>query len=177
MNRLRRAVFGLSITAAICSLAPNIAQAADNKDSSQEFSKAADLTDIRSPASPPFELDAKLNVYGGNGAATPGSYKLIWLSPDEWREELTYGGYTRVRVGGKDEYWQQRSIDYESLQIHELSLAIDFASSLRNEKSPGKLRSRKESGAGFWTALMAAASPKWNTASTRSRERWRRNKP
>jgi len=146
MDRLRRAFLELSIAAAICFFAVNTTQAADNKDSSQEFLKAADLTDIRSPGSPAFELDAKVNIYAGNGTAVPGSYKLIWLSPSEWREELTYSGYTRVRVGGEDKYWQQRSPDYESLQITELSLAIDFSSSLRGEQSPGKLKSRKHFG-------------------------------
>ena len=73
-------------------------RAGDKKDSSEEFLKAIQLTDIRSPGSPPFELDAKVRIYGGDGNAIPGDFKLIWVSPNEWREELTYSGYTRVRV-------------------------------------------------------------------------------
>jgi TonB family protein len=155
MKRFRRAFLDFIVVAAVCLLAVSAIRAADNKDSSQEFQKAADLTDIRSPGSPPFELDAKVNVYAGNKVATPGNYKLIWVSPSQWREELTYPGYTRVRVGGTDEYWQQRSVSYESLQITELSSAIDFASDLRDEQSPGKLKPRKQSGD---TLACAAAS-------------------
>ncbi|MGO9588589.1 MAG: TonB family protein [Candidatus Acidiferrales bacterium] len=146
MTGLHRVFFRLGVAVATCVLTAGAIRAGDKKDSSQEFLKAIQLTDIRSPGSPPFELDAKVRIYGGDGDATPGTFKLIWVSPSEWREELSYNAYTRVRIGGKDEYWQQRSPNYEPLQVTELAQAIDFVSSLRDEKSPGKLKSRKESG-------------------------------
>jgi TonB family protein len=121
----------------------------DQKDSTQLFLKAADLTDIRSPDSPPFELDAKVEIWGFDGKPIPGGYSLVWVSPSQWREELSFSGYSRTRVGGEERYWQQRSLDYEPTQISELSEAVDFTSSLRGAKSPGKLKSRRESGAAF----------------------------
>ncbi|HEX4001795.1 MAG TPA: hypothetical protein VHX36_04055 [Candidatus Acidoferrales bacterium] len=58
--------------------------------------------DIRSPGSPPFELNAMVIIYDAKGDPVPGSYKLIWVSPSEWREELSYQGNHPLIVGGKD---------------------------------------------------------------------------
>jgi TonB family protein len=129
-----------------CVVMAAVAHASDKGDSSQEFIKAAELTDIRSPDGPPFELDAKVEIRGNDSNFIPGKYKLTWVSLSEWREELSFSGYSRIRVGGHERYWQQRSLGYEPLQITELDEALDFVSSLRDEKSPGKLKSRKESG-------------------------------
>jgi TonB family protein len=145
MRRLHGAFLQLGIAAAVCVSTAMATYADEKKDSAQEFVKASDLTDIRSPGSQPFELDAKVDIWGVSGKLIPGSYKLVWVSPSEWREELSFSGYSRVRVGGNERYWQQRSLDYEPMQINELSEAIDFASALRGEKTPGKLKSRKES--------------------------------
>lgn len=130
----------------VCAFCPRPARGDKANGAAPLFLKAADQTEIRSPGSPPFELDAKVNFLGGDGKPHPGSYKLVWLSPSEWREEVSFNGYSRIRVGGEGRYWQQRSPDFELVQIHQLTDSLDFASRLRAAKSPGKLKSRKESG-------------------------------
>jgi hypothetical protein len=118
-------------------------------DASEAFSKAAEQTDIRTAGSPAFELDAKLNFIAGDGKSYPASYKLVWLSASKWREEISFTGYNRIRIGGEERYWQQRSPDFDVLPIRELEDSLSSASRLRAVKSPGKLKSRKESGEVF----------------------------
>jgi TonB family protein len=145
-KRSRPTLVRLAVAASVWVAMAMPVQAGDKKDAAQEFQTAAEMTDIRAPGSPPFELDAKVDIWGNDSKPIPGSYRLVWVSPSEWREELSFSGYSRVRVGGKDKFWQQRSLDYEPLQISELSNALGFAASLRAEKSPGKLKTRKDSG-------------------------------
>ncbi|MDE3169547.1 MAG: TonB family protein, partial [Acidobacteriota bacterium] len=143
---VRRVILQSAMAAAICASMATNPRAGEQSDSTKEFLRAAESTDIRAPGSPPFELDAKVDISGNNGKLISGTYKLVWVSPSQWREVLTFPGYSRLRVGGEERYWQTRTIDYEPLQITELSAALDFASSLRNEKPPWKLKTRKESG-------------------------------
>jgi TonB family protein len=146
MRHLHRALRQFAVPVAVCAVMTIVSYAGDKDDSAQTFRKAAELMDIRSPESTPFELDANVQIRGSEGKSIPGSYKLTWVSPSEWREELSFYGYARVRVGGQERYWQQRSSDFEPLQNIELSEALDFVSSLRDEKSPGKFKTRKVSG-------------------------------
>jgi TonB family protein len=146
MRQLHRVFRQFAVPVAACAVITMVSYARDTDDSARTFRKAAELTDIRSPDSTPFELDANVEIRGNEGKFIPGSYKLIWVSPSEWREELSFRGYARVRVGGEERYWQQRSSDFEPLQNFELSEALDFVSSLRDEKSPGKFKTRKVSG-------------------------------
>jgi TonB family protein len=123
---------------------PSLAGEAD--DAAAAFAKAAEQTDIRASGSSAFELDAKLNFIAGDGKPFAGSYKLVWISASQWREEIIFNGYKRIRIGGENRYWQQRSPDFELLQIHELADSLSFATRLQAVKSPGKLKSRMESG-------------------------------
>lgn len=149
MNSSLQQVIRIALVALtlVCAFDSDPAYADDSKDAAPVFLKAAEQSDIRTPGSPPFELDAKVNFVAGDLKPHAGTYKLLWLSPSKWREEISFDAYSRVRVGGEDRYWQQRSPAFELLQIHELTDAIGFGSRLRAAKSTGKLKSRKESGA------------------------------
>ncbi len=63
--------------------------------------KAAEQTDIRAAGGPAFELDAKLNFISGDGKSYPAIYKLVWLTASKWREEISFAGYGRIRIGGE----------------------------------------------------------------------------
>jgi hypothetical protein len=138
-----RWVVALALACIICSATTRAGEA---DDAATAFSKAAEQSDIRAPGSPAFELTAKVSFFGGDGKSYPGTYKLLWMSPNQWREELSFNGYSRIIVGGEGRYWQQRSPDFDLLQIMKLTEAIEFPSRLRGAKMPGKLKSRKESG-------------------------------
>lgn len=95
------------------------------------FAKALAVSDIRAPGSPPFELQGTIDVRGAGAKVANGTYLLKWAAPDKWREEIHFPNYFRIRVGGKNEYWQVRSIDYETLPVYVFSVTFDFARTLR----------------------------------------------
>ena len=110
--------------------------------------KAADAGDLRSPGSAPFQLNANLLFTDSYGKKIPGTYVLLWMSPDQWREEIHIDSYSRIRFGGPGKYWQQRSIDFELPYVFELTHMLDTASILRREAlSPkGKLKTKTDHG-------------------------------
>jgi TonB family protein len=117
-------------------------QAEDQSDIRQTFVKAAEQADLRSPGSQPFELGASVEAFGAKGQSSRGTYRLLWASQSEWREQIIFPGYERTRVGGSEKYWQERSINYELPQILQLDQALEFPSRLRNSAATvaGKLK-------------------------------------
>ncbi|MGC1105372.1 MAG: energy transducer TonB [Candidatus Acidiferrales bacterium] len=71
-------------------------------------------------------MSGTINVKESHGKAITGAYLLKWVSPDQWREEIRFANYTRIRVGGKDQYWQSRTTDYEIEPVLELDQALGF---------------------------------------------------
>ena len=118
-----------------------------NADVVETFLKAADQTDIRSPGSPAFELDAKLKLFL-QGNVIPGTYQLMWVSPEKWREEINLPGYQRIEVLGEQSLNWYRNLDHEILAIGDLDDALNFAWRLRRaaKGAPGKLNRRVQSG-------------------------------
>jgi TonB family protein len=57
-----------------------------------------------------------------------GNYRLLWNGPEQWREEITFPGYTELQVGGKGKVWVQRSTDFVPLRINQLHAALGFGS-------------------------------------------------
>lgn len=145
---------------ALCFLGASLAPRtwAKNPDARAEaialIKKALDVSDIRAPGSPPFELRGTLVVALEKGQNAIGTYQLDWASPDRWREEIHVDNYSRIRVGGAGKYWQQRSLNYELIPFNDLNGAIDYARVLRDtsrgiEAGPGSkvsLKSRKIDG-------------------------------
>lgn len=93
------------------------------------FAKALALSDLRAPGSPPFELHGTIDIHQGLRKVT-GVYLLKWASQEEWREEVHFLNYTRVRVGGKDKYWQSRTTSNEIQPVLELDQGLDFLKEL-----------------------------------------------
>jgi hypothetical protein len=133
---------------ALCFLAvPMIAQAKDKKDTSadarekalQLFEKALAISDIRAANSQPFALSGVIEIPTGHGKSAKGSYSLLWAAPERWREEIHFANYSRIRVGGKDEYWQLRSVDYEPLPSFDLDGAFGYLRELRYLAQPNSI--------------------------------------
>lgn len=95
------------------------------------FQKALAVSDIRAPGSPPFELQGTIDVHGGRITDAHGTYLLKWAAPDKWREEIHMPNYARIRIGGKNQYWQLRSTpDYDMPPVLELDQALGFVKEL-----------------------------------------------
>lgn len=95
------------------------------------FAKALAVSDLRAPGSPPFEMRATITVEQTHGKpSVTGAYLLKWASPNQWREEIHFPNYTRVRIGGKNLYWLSRTIPYESQPVLQLNRELDFLEEL-----------------------------------------------
>lgn len=102
----------------------------------QLFQKALAVSDIRATDSQPFALSGLIEIRQGHGKSATGTYSLLRAAPDRWREEIHFTNYSRSRVGGKDEYRQLRSIDYEILPVFEFDGAFGYAGELRHFAQP-----------------------------------------
>lgn len=100
------------------------------------FAKALAVTDLRAPGSPPFELRGTIVARQRGRKDVTGTYVLKWASPEKWREEIHFPDYTRVRVGGKDQYWQSRTTSYELQPVLELDEGLDFLKELHVWTNP-----------------------------------------
>jgi len=87
--------------------------------------RAAEITNIQADGMPAFQLSARLRVWAPKNQSLDGSYDLIWISPSQWREEISLPGYTRIRVGGPGKYWQKRTLPYEWVQVSDLDSLLD----------------------------------------------------
>lgn len=104
------------------------------------FAKALAVSDIRAPGSPPFEMRATITVKQRFGKPETGSYLLEWASPEKWREEIHFANYTRIRVGGKNQYWQSRTTtSYEIGPISQLNNGLDFLKNLHVWSNPAAM--------------------------------------
>lgn len=94
------------------------------------FSKALAVSGLRAPGSPPFEMRGTITVKQRFGKPEIGSYLLEWASPEKWREKIRFANYTRIRVGGKNQYSQSRTTSYELGPLLQLSQGLEFLKTL-----------------------------------------------
>jgi len=74
-----------------------------------------------------FQMKANVQIES-QGKRLDGRYQLLWNGPDQWREEITFPGYTEVQVGGKGTVWMQRNTAFFPLRIWNLHAALGFGS-------------------------------------------------
>lgn len=104
------------------------------------FQKALAVSDIRATNSQPFALRGVIEIPEGHGKSAKGVYSLLWAAPDRWREGIQFTNYSRVRIGGKDNEWQLRSIDYEVLPVFDFDSAFGYVGELRHFAQPDSIK-------------------------------------
>jgi TonB family protein len=131
---------------ALCFLAFNLTSAA--QDSASLLTRAAEVTNIRKEGMPPFRMRAKIIVSGDKTYSGEGTFELLWASPSQWREELHLPGYSRLRIGGNNKFWEQRNTPYEILRVNQLDQMLNISSKLRlrPQEQLGKQENKKEAG-------------------------------
>src|SRR5260370_38893282 len=53
---------------------------------------------------PPMKVRAEIQVAGANATTAQGDYTLDWVSPAQWREQIHFANYERLRVGDAKGY-------------------------------------------------------------------------
>jgi TonB family protein len=74
---------------------------------------------------PAFDMKANVRIEN-KGRPLDGSYVLLWNGPDRWREEISFPGYSEVRVGGNGVVSLKRSTDFIPLPIERLRRALSY---------------------------------------------------
>ncbi len=127
-----------------CAHAQTAKDTAARAQAAELFAKALTVSDIRAPGSPPFELRGTINIQATQKTNVTGTYLLKWVSPTKWREEIGFHNYTRVRVGGDNEYSQTRTTPYEVAPIFQLERGLDFLRALHVWSNPAAIAALKE---------------------------------
>jgi TonB family protein len=106
-------------------------------------------------ALPSFEMKASVRI-DNKGKPLEGSYQLLWNGPAQWREEISFPGYSEVQVAGKGVVSLKRSTDVIPLRIDQLHSALGYgaaphpSSFVHVEPGPGetikKIHDRKING-------------------------------
>ncbi len=107
--------------------------------------RSQQVWDERTPA---LHIKAELGVTGINGTTAQGDYIFDWVSPTEWREEIKFANYERLRVRDANGYWQKSTLDYQPMLVYELSgmLHVKDVLRVRSVQTLGKVKSREKNG-------------------------------
>jgi TonB family protein len=137
-------VLAASFFSSIARSAPK--KEATNPETLVTKARSQQLWDERTP---PLRIKAELGVAGANGATAQGDYIFDWVSPTEWREEIKFANYERLRVRDARGYWQKSTLDYQPMLVYELSgmLQVKDVLKVRSAQTLGKVKSREKDGA------------------------------
>jgi hypothetical protein len=97
---------------------------------------------------PPLHMKAELGVASTDGTTAQGNYIFDWVSPTEWREEIKFANYERLRVRDAKGYWQKSTLDFQPMLAYEFSgmLHVKDVLKVRSVQALGKVKSRDRDG-------------------------------
>lgn len=135
----------------VCLLAVPAALSGDKKDKVKPedlLARARSEEILRTKGTPSFVMRVQLQVANGKGGSVNGEYDLFWATPSQWREEVKFANYYRLRIGTAGGYWQASSLDYQPEVVFELDNLLDMRHVLSTwpNENLGKLRNRKRDG-------------------------------
>ena len=146
---------------------PQVASSATKDDSTgaEALVARARSEEVRAEGTPPMNLKADIDVAGVNGTTAKGDYIFDWVSPTEWREEINFANYERLRVRDAKGYWQKGTLDYQPALIYELSgmLYLQSVLRVRSTQTLGKVKNRKRDG-----IQQECVEVKWSRATDRT---------
>src|SRR5256885_7396140 len=97
MRRMNRKIVILVLTASL--LASAVPAATQDADSAEMLlSRARQLEEIWTKDTPAMLMEAQIQISGPKDAPIHASYTLQWVSPTQWREEIRFASYQRLRV-------------------------------------------------------------------------------
>jgi hypothetical protein len=129
-----RLCFALAIVLLVGTGVPVIAQSNPSLPSKDEgkalVERSNKLTDLRALGSAPFHLNARTKAYGRKGQSIRGTYELWWASPNRWREDISWGDNSFIRIADKNHLWVNGA-DANRLDTLHVARLLDFSSRLR----------------------------------------------
>jgi TonB family protein len=104
--------------------------------------------EIWTEGTPPMLMRAEIQVSDAQGAPVHGDYTLDWVSPTQWREQIRFGNYERLRVRDAKGYWQKSGLSYQPEIIFQLDTILHIKNALwvGSKQTLGKVRNREKAG-------------------------------
>jgi len=128
--------------------------------------KSNKLTNLRALGSVPFHLNARAKSYGPKGQTIQGTYQLWWASPGRWREEISWGDKSVVRIADNNRLWVNGAESNRLDTLHATKL-LDFSSRLRipSDRSVDRIKAKQIDGvSAICMRLFHFSSPSGSTA-------------
>jgi hypothetical protein len=99
-------------------------------------------------ATPPLKMRGEIQVASGNGDMAHGGYTYDWVSPSQWREQIHFANFDRLRIRDAKGYWQKSTLDYQPALIFYLSGLLNLKPVLKlvETQTLGKIRSQEKDG-------------------------------
>ena len=112
------------------------------------ISRARLQEEIWTEGTPPILMRADVQVSDAKGALVRGDYTLNWISPSQWREEIRFVNYERLRVRDAKGYWQKSGLSYQPESIFQLDTLLRLKDALRvgSKQTLGKVRNHEKAG-------------------------------
>lgn len=127
-------------------------QSAVTADKKQEgvalLSHASQLTNFEGGDSSPFRLRIKWATLSNRSGPVGGRYGLLWVSQDQWREEITFSDFAQVKIGGKDRVWTKRSLSFRPRPVGQVLTLVESLGTLsvKSDETVTKVFSRSQAG-------------------------------
>lgn len=102
-----------------------LADSAKKDQAKADLIAALEKSSMQREGSPPFQLTANFTLTFDR--PVNGTYKLYWMSPSVWREEIDMPGYQERIVQNGDKKWVSRNIGYPPLRVQELKRLFSAA--------------------------------------------------
>lgn len=127
-----------------------IAHCASNEEqaNAERLVRKARSLQVWDARTPPLRVKAELGVASVGGTTAQGNYTFNWVSPTEWREEIKFANYARLRVRDVKGYWQKSTLDFQPMLVYELSgmLHVKDVLRVRSVQTLGKGECREKDG-------------------------------
>lgn len=124
---------------------PSPAAGGDKPEAAELARHAKEVSDLKAPGSPPFHLEAKLQLFRAGRPEIDGAFIIDWASREVWREELTLPGYQSLKVTHDEQSWGKHDGPYEPLLLHRIETGLgDYPG--ENPGPAGKVQERSEGG-------------------------------
>jgi TonB family protein len=146
MNYKKSAV--LIFTCLFLANATSRAAKEDTANAEALISRARLQEEIWTAGTPPMLMRAEVQVSDAKGALVHGDYTFNWVSPSQWREEIRFGSYERLRVRDAKGYWQKSRLNYQPETIFHLDTMLHLKDAVKvgSKQSLGKVKNRGKSG-------------------------------
>lgn len=106
----------LHISFALGPISANAQALPTKKAAADLLQKAAEAMNLRSAGSPPFHLIAKIDYEIGHKALN-GSYELLWVSPDKYRESFKMADFSEIEIALGDKLYILRNTPNMTLPL------------------------------------------------------------